>query len=132
MWILDLSYSALSWKLTWCCFFVQRLWKCNIWIAEFFEFYTFNTDSRNVNNVVCVSLSHAQRPCAFMDNVCICVSLDITKTSPEDHATLLAFRRFFCILVYYTLFFTLLGFLCSYRGLYSIFPSDQFPFNNPL
>jgi hypothetical protein len=48
------------------------LWKCNIWIAEFFEFYTFNMDSRNVNNVVCVSTSHAQRPCAFMDNACIC------------------------------------------------------------
>jgi hypothetical protein len=31
-----------------------------------------------------------------------------------------------------TLFFTLLGFLCSYRGIYSIFPSNQFPFNNPL
>ena len=30
------------------------------------------------------------------------------------------------------LFFTLLGFLCSYRGIYSIFPSNQFPFNNPL
>jgi hypothetical protein len=30
------------------------------------------------------------------------------------------------------LFFTLLGFLCSYRGMYSIFPSNQFPFNNPL
>ena len=50
--------------------------------------------------------------CTFMDNVCICeyntcVSLGITKTSPEDHATLLAFHRFtdalrftFCILVY--------------------------------
>jgi hypothetical protein len=33
------------------------------------------TDFWNVNNVVCVSASHAQRPCAFMDNVCICVSL---------------------------------------------------------
>jgi hypothetical protein len=31
-----------------------------------------------------------------------------------------------------SLFFTLLGFLCSYRGIYSIFPSNQFPFNNPL
>jgi hypothetical protein len=50
-----------------------------------------------------------RKPCAFMDNVCICepntcVSLDITKTYPEDHATLLAFHalrlRFtFCILV---------------------------------
>jgi hypothetical protein len=29
------------------------------------------------------------------------------------------------------LFFTLLGFLCSYRGIYSIFHSNQFPFNNP-
>ena len=36
-------------------------------LAEFFEFCTFiNTDSRNVNNVVRVSASHAQRPCAFM------------------------------------------------------------------
>jgi hypothetical protein len=34
--------------------------------------------------------------------------------------------------VYIYLFFTLLGFLCSYRGIYSIFPSNQFPFNNPL
>jgi hypothetical protein len=25
-----------------------------------------------INNVVCVSASHAQRTCAFMDNVCIC------------------------------------------------------------
>jgi hypothetical protein len=32
---------------------------------------------------------------------------------------------------YFVLFFTLLGFLCSYRGIYSIFPSNQFPFNNP-
>jgi hypothetical protein len=31
---------------------------------------------------------------------------------------------------YMDLFFTLLGFLCSYRGIYSIFPSNQFPFNN--
>jgi hypothetical protein len=43
LWILDLSYSALSWKLTWCFFLVQRLCKCNIWIAEFFEFYTLQT-----------------------------------------------------------------------------------------
>jgi hypothetical protein len=28
----------------------------------------------------------------FVSNTC--VSLDITKTSPEDHATLLAFHRF--------------------------------------
>jgi hypothetical protein len=37
----------------------------------------------------------------FVSNTC--VSLDITKTSPEDHATLLAFHRFFCVLVYYTI-----------------------------
>ena len=24
-------------------FFVQRLWKCDIWIAEFFQFYTLRT-----------------------------------------------------------------------------------------
>ena len=31
----------------------------------------------------------------------ICVSLGITKTSPEDHATLLAFRRFtLCVCSY--------------------------------
>jgi hypothetical protein len=32
---------------------------------------------------------------------------------------------------YSPLFFTLLGFLCSYRGIYSIFPSNPFPFSNP-
>jgi hypothetical protein len=39
-----------------------------------------------------------------------------------------------CVLAmkYADLFFTLLGFLCSYRGISSIFPSNQFPFNNPL
>jgi hypothetical protein len=36
------------------------------------------------------------------------------------------------VIIYCTLFFTLLGFLCSYRGIYSIFPSNQFPSNNPL
>ena len=33
---------------------------------------------------------------------------------------------------YTGLFYTLLGFLCSYRGIYSIFPSNQFPANSPL
>jgi hypothetical protein len=78
----DLSYSALPWKLTGWVFFVQRLWKCNIWIAEFFEFYTFNIRTLGLLRItydckqcclrLCVSASHAQRPCAFMDNVCIC------------------------------------------------------------
>ena len=52
------------------------------------------------------------RPCAFMVTFVFvsntCVSLGITKTSPEDHDTLLAFHalrlRFtICILVYCTL-----------------------------
>ena len=33
---------------------------------------------------------------------------------------------------YTVLFLTLRGFLCSYRGIYSIFPSNQFPFNNRI
>ena len=85
-------------EIDWVVFFVRHLWKCNIWIAEFFEFYTFNAHSRNVNNVVCVSASHAQTHVhlwitfVFVSNTC--VSFGITKTSPEDHATLLAFHRF--------------------------------------
>ena len=78
---------------------MQRLWKCNIWIAEFFEFYTFikYADSWNVNNVVCVIAHRMLRDHAhlwitfvFVSNAC--VSLGITKTSPEDHGTLLAFH----------------------------------------
>jgi hypothetical protein len=91
-WIFLQTYSALPWKLTGWIFFVQRLWKCNIWIAEFFEFYTYTADSRNVNNVVCVSASHAQRPCAlritfvFGSNTCVSFGKHLLRA--EDHATL--------------------------------------------
>jgi hypothetical protein len=52
-------YPTLNFLGNWLgVFFVQPLWKCDIWIAKFFKFYTVkipvNTDSHNVNNVVCV------------------------------------------------------------------------------
>jgi hypothetical protein len=46
------------------------------------------TDSRNVNNVVCVSASHAQ---SLRDHVHSWITF-VTKTSPQDHATLSAFH----------------------------------------
>jgi hypothetical protein len=35
-------------EVDWVFFYVQRLWKCNIWIAEFFEFYMFNIRTRGM------------------------------------------------------------------------------------
>jgi hypothetical protein len=74
LWILYLSYSAISWKLTWCWFF-----SCNVSgnaisgsLSFSLKFYTLRTLIRNVNNVVCVSASHAQRPCVSLD-ITICI-----------------------------------------------------------
>ena len=117
-WISNLFYSALSWKLTWWGFFRAMSLKMRYldrWVFRIL--YVTDSRSRNVNNFVCVSESHAQRvrvryhvhlwiTFVFVSNTC--VSLGITKTSPEDHGTLLAFHalrlRFtICILVYCTI-----------------------------
>jgi hypothetical protein len=72
LWILYLII-LLCTLSSWLCVvsFVQR--SLEMRYLDRWVFRTlYVTDLRNVNNVVCVSASHAQRLCAFMDNVGIC------------------------------------------------------------